>query len=245
MKFLYEYRTSENVRHEGVISATDREAAFAALKAQGIRPGRVVEAPGFWNKLLGKGKRWIVIGILAIAVGILAVVPVQQGDDLLTASFDDTTRRQILGDAEFVAMGIANGWREVFPEEGEQFFASFAVPGVPAGRRNSTVERLEEAIRRKVEVTKSDRIEARQIKSIVEGMKEEARQFVAAGGSLKQYANLLVQRQEQEISYYMKAQAELANAKKAGRPQAEIVELMRKRNEQLRKMGVRLVLLPM
>ena len=64
MKFIYEYRTSDNVRRSGVIDASDRESAFIALKNQGVRPASMKEAPGIFNKLFGKGKRWIAIVIL-------------------------------------------------------------------------------------------------------------------------------------------------------------------------------------
>ena len=53
MKFFYEYRTRDNERRSGEVNAADREAAFALLKSQGIRPSRLNEAPGLANKLLG------------------------------------------------------------------------------------------------------------------------------------------------------------------------------------------------
>ena len=37
MRFVYEYRTSGNEPRQGEIRAADRDAAFAALKARGIR----------------------------------------------------------------------------------------------------------------------------------------------------------------------------------------------------------------
>lgn len=72
MKFLYEYRTRENELKEGAIDAPNREAAFAALKAQGIRPARLYDAPGLLNKLLGKGKRWTAIAVLSVVCAVLS-----------------------------------------------------------------------------------------------------------------------------------------------------------------------------
>ena len=66
MKFLYEYRTSDNIKHSASICASSQEAAYAALKKQGIKPCRFAEAPGIFNKVFGKGKRWIAIIILSI-----------------------------------------------------------------------------------------------------------------------------------------------------------------------------------
>ena len=56
MKFTYQYRTKDNAIQHGVVSATDKDAAYAALRAYGIKPSRVEELPGFFNKLFGKGK---------------------------------------------------------------------------------------------------------------------------------------------------------------------------------------------
>lgn len=82
MKFDYEYRTSDNKLHNGVIRAANRDDAFASLKSRGIRPVRVIDSPGFFNKLLGKGKRWTAIIVLAIsllvAVMILVFRPVRE-----------------------------------------------------------------------------------------------------------------------------------------------------------------------
>ena len=71
MKFLYEYRTSDNAKHSGTICAASRDAAYAAIKELGVRPSRVVEAPGFFNKLFGKGKRWLAIGVLGASCLVL------------------------------------------------------------------------------------------------------------------------------------------------------------------------------
>lgn len=56
--------------------AANRDEAFAALKSRGIRPIRVIDSPGFFNKLLGKGKRWTAIVVLALSllVAILVLV---------------------------------------------------------------------------------------------------------------------------------------------------------------------------
>ena len=59
------------MRHEGVINASSRDEVYSILKARGIRPGSVVEAPGFFNKLFGRGKRWLLIAALAIFVVLL------------------------------------------------------------------------------------------------------------------------------------------------------------------------------
>ena len=245
MKFLYEYRTSGNEPRQGEIRAADRDAAFAALKARGIRPSAVREAPGFFNWLFGKGKRWIAIGALACAVCVLLAFWASVREEIeVGAAFGNTTRRQVIGDAAVVQKGILDGWSDVFPEEGERFLAGFAVPGVPVSVRNTTEREIREALGRKVPVTKDDSLEARQIKAMVEGMKEELREFLADGGSIVGYGQCLVQRQEQEIGYYTRAKTELDALVEAKAPREEVVALWEKSNDKLRRMGIRLLSLP-
>ena len=250
MKFIYQYRTPDNKQHRAVISAASKEAVYATLRAQGIRAGRVEEAPGFFNKLFGKGKRWIaivVLGALCVVLGIVAYhfnsevesAPVGIANAILAE-----TRHQIIGDTAVIEKGIRTGWAEVFPEEGERFLASFAIPGVPAGQRNTTEKEIESALSRKVEVTADDSIEARQIKAMVEGMKDELRAYLAKKGTIVEYGRALVRRQEEELGYYNRFKQEIEKAKADGMQEAALVELWEKRNASLRRIGVKLVPMP-
>ena len=244
MKFLYTYRTPDNKQHRGEITAVTKEAAYAALRAQGIKPGHVDEAPGVFNKLFGKGKRWMAIAVLVVVCGVLVAIIHSTPTPPTYTSFDDGTRRQVIGDTAVIEKGIRTGWAEVFPEEGERFLASFAIPGVPAGQRNTKVEEIEAALSRRIEQTAADGIEVRQIKAMVEGMKDELRQFLADGGTIVEYGEELVKRQEEELGYYTRAKAEIESAKKSGMSEAQVTELWEKRNAALRRMGVKLVPLP-
>ena len=90
MKFNYEYRTSDNKLHGGVVSAASREDAFSMLKARGINPARVTEAPGFFNKLFGKGKRWIAICVLAAAlVAALVALVIRRSSTETLQNYDE------------------------------------------------------------------------------------------------------------------------------------------------------------
>lgn len=246
MKFIYEYRTSDNVRHEGTVSAASRDAAFAALKAQGIRPGSVREAPGFFNKLFGKGKRWIAIAVLSALCGVLCVAffGTRRTVSAPLSDFDSMTRRQVIGDTAIIEKGIRTGWADVFPEEGERFLASFAIPGVPAGQRNTSEREIEEALARKVGATPEDSIEVRQIKSMVEGMKDELRRFIEKKGTIVEYGQRLVRRQEEELGYFNRAKAEVEQAHMSGASAQDVEALWEKRNASLRRMGIKLVPLP-
>ena len=253
MKFVYQYRTPDNKQHRGVIRAASKEAAYTSLKTQGIKPGRVEEAPGFFNKLFGKGKRWIAICVLSAACVALTFAFLGKtrtsAAPVISEALDSTTRRQPIGDAAIIEQGVRSGWADVFELEGERFLASFAVPGVPAGQRNTTEEEIRKALdsnARDASPTslESEGIEARQIRAMVEGMKHELREFLADGGTVVEYGKLLVQRQEQEIGYYNRAKNELDSAQKAGMTESALMELWANRNGKLRRMGIKLVPIP-
>ena len=234
--------------------AESREAVFAALRAKGIKAIKVVAADGSKanGEIRGVRKRVVVVlGALCFVLGAIVVGRVLQhrsgalGSTTMPYDFDSTVRRQIIGDVAVIEKGILTGWAEVFPDEGERFLASFAIPGVPAGQRTTTEQALREALAREEgREKKEEGLEARQIRAMVEGMKSEARQFLAEGGTLAQYCRLLVQRQDDEIAYYNRAKAEIDAAHKSCTNRLELVGLWEKRNAALRQMGVKLVPMP-
>ncbi|MBR1921237.1 MAG: hypothetical protein IJ829_04435 [Kiritimatiellae bacterium] len=246
MKYSYAYKDSDGARHEDSIDAASREAVFAELRTRGIRPIKVVAADGSKanGELRGVRKRVVaaLVACAALAVGAVAfVVGSRKGEtDAIPAFEAEQTRRQVIGDTAVVEKGILTGWSEVFPEEGERFFASFAIPGVKAGQRNTTVEELEAALRRRVDALPSDGIEARQIKAMVQGMKVEALAYIRAGGTIVGYGRRLTERQDAEIAIYERAKADLERARDQ-MPQDQFLSLWEERNDQLRNLGIKLV----
>ena len=257
MKFIYSYNTKQNERREGlVISAPNRDAAFSELNRQGVRPYKLYPAPGLLNKLSAIGWRGLAIIILAAALtSALAfalfqhkdIVQLEKDEDvreIFTGAITSKVRRQIIGDQGIIEKGIRTGWSDVFDHEGERFLASFAIPGVPATVRTTNVEALEEALKRKVDPVEGDGMEARQIKALVEGMKDELRRFVEAGGTIEQYGRRLVARQDSEIAIFTRTSNEIDQAVKSELGKNEIAELVDRRNEELRRMGIKLIPMP-
>ena len=87
-------------------------------------------------------------------------------------------------------------------------------------------------------------MEAMQIKAMVDGMKDELRSFVKAGGTIEQYGRRLVARQDAEIAIYNRTSNEIEQAVKSNVGKAEIAELVDRRNEELRRMGIKLIQMP-
>ena len=236
------------MRHTGVYAARSKSGVYDGLREQGIKAFGVEPAPGLLNRVAGLlGWRVLVILLLAVVSTVATIgyfrvkseIPSAE-DSLILAPM----RRQIIGDTAIIEAGVRNGWSEVFPEEGERFLASFAIPGVPAGVKTTNVEELEKALRRRVAVAPDDAMEAKQIKAMVEGMKDELRAYIAAGGTITQYGERLVERQEQELSYYKRIKDEIEAAVKSGISDAEVEAKWKSGNAELRNMGIRLVPMP-
>ena len=249
MKYTYAYKTSDGVRHEDSMNAASREEVFAALRKRGIKAIKVVAADGSKanGEIHGVRKRVVaaLVAFVAVGVGVIAYFSgTRSGSDLggsAEISFQtDQARRQIIGDVAVVEKGILTGWSDVFPLEGDRFLASFAIPGVNAGIRNTSEAELLLALETKTEAKSSDSIEARQIKAMVEGMKKEARRYIAAGGTIVEYGKRLTERQDAEIAIYNRIKADVDQARST-MSKKDFISYWEKRNDELRSLGIRTV----
>ena len=89
-------------------------------------------------------------------------------------------------------------------------------------------------------IADSDSLEARQIKAMVEGMKNEARRYIAAGGSIVEYGKRLTERQDAEIAVYNRVKADIEKAR-ATMPESAFMTYWEKRNDELRNLGIKTV----
>lgn len=221
MKFLYEYNTKDNVRRRDVVSAADREAAFRELRAMGIRPFNVTEAPGFLNKLLGKGKRWLAIGLLGIGCLVLTALVLSPSRTSDSASPDTPMpRHQIYGDPALMEEMERTGYTNVLAQAGDRLLARFAQPGVPVilhGSRQE-MESLADALAAAIAVPDAEAVplknddvrEVRELKLTVLWMRGELRRYLANGiGTPRRYISRLGERQQREVSLYANAMRDL------------------------------------
>lgn len=244
MKYTYAYKTSDGMRHEASLVAKCREDVFVELRKQGIKPIKVVAADGSKANGEVRGVRKRIVAFVAVMVGVTVgtvawLVGSRSGSSGAASSFETaTTRRQVIGDVAIVEKGIRTGWADIFENEGERFLASFAIPGVKAGQRNTTIEEITASLSRSVPAKENDSIEARQIKAMVEGMKEEARRYIAAGGTAVQYGKRLIERQEAEIAVFNRVKTEI-EAAKSKMPQDQFEQFSDERNDELRNLGIK------
>lgn len=87
MQFVYYYKSSDGMRHDGEMEAPDREEVFIALRRQGIRPIKVMRKDDLHPELrvYGVKKRWvaaIAVGVAVLAAGLAIVIwKAAQGPD--------------------------------------------------------------------------------------------------------------------------------------------------------------------
>ena len=247
MKYTYAYKTSDGTRHEASMNAASRDEVFAALRKHGIKAIKVVAADGSKanGEIHGVRKRVVaaLVAFVALGVGVCAYLggAFMGGSPASGTAFQTAqTRRQVIGDAAIIEKGIRNGWSDVFELEGERFLASFAIPGVKAGQRNTSEKEFTAALENKCVIADSDSLEARQIKAMVEGMKNEARRYIAAGGSIVEYGKRLTERQDAEIAVYSRVKADIEKARTT-MPEAAFMTYWEKRNDELRNLGIKTV----
>ena len=248
MKYTYAYKTPDGIRHEATMNASSREEVFATLRKEGIKAIKVVATDGSKanGEVRGVRKRAVValVAFVALGVGVIAFLSgTRTGGNSAPSEPTFTTdqdRRQIIGDTATIEKGILNGWSHVFELEGERFLASFAIPGVKAGQRNTSEQEFQSALLHKSKVNPSDTLEIRQIKAMVEGMKNEARRYIAAGGTIVEYGKRLTERQDAEIAIYNRVKADLDKARKS-MADKEFMSYWEKRNDELRNLGIKTI----
>ena len=260
MKYIYAYKTSDGIRHEDTMNASSREEVFAELRKRGIKAIKVTAADG--SKANGEvhGLRKRVVAAIVIVVSVLVgsvayfggsrstppnVAAETANSDTNSVSLIETAnteqaRRQVIGDVAIIEKGIRNGWSDVFELEGDRFLASFAIPGVKAGQRNTTEKEFAAALESKCEIKPDDSIEVKQIKAMVESMKDEARRYIAAGGSIVVYGKRLTERQDAEIAIYERIKTDLEKARST-MSEDDFMLYWEERNNELRNLGIKTI----
>lgn len=242
MKFVYQYRTSDNVLHEDIVTASSRESAFTALRARGVRPASLCEAPGFVNKVAKIGKRGVAILILATVAVVGWVTAWQRNDG--RRGFDVTAaggepRQQVYGDPGVLLHAEKSQWSEVFMSEGDRYLADHAIPGRACHCETNaefwvrTERAVAEVADLDIGVNPTDLAELQKMVRIVQGMKVELREYLKAGGSIRTYLERVEFRQKAECAVYDRVRAELRCT--------DDYEVWRKKNAVLRSMGLPMV----
>jgi len=255
VKYAYAYKTSDGVRHEAAMEAGSREEVFERLRRDGIRAIKVVAADG--SKANGEARprgRLAVAAAAAMAaaaVGMAAYIGwsrLSRPEPRDAAPDSTSPRHQIYGDPAIMAEFERGDFSRAFPREGDRLLAWFAQPGrlmCPSGvdpRRvaPSTYELFERfaadglSPEDDVPVGPDDSREMRELKLIVNGMRQEMREYLANGnGTPRSYWRRLNERTVREMQIYERTRREMEKETSE--------EVREQKNEELRRLGLRTI----
>lgn len=252
MKFIYQYRTADNIQHEDVICARDRDAAFTALKQRGVRPSRLYDAPGIVNKVFGKGKRWIAILALSVALAAICLRYFYVKAQNRYAAED---RAQIFADPAVFQKLSRDGWGSTFHDKGNAWMARHAIPGKicdcsskSAAEISAIASSIESGKESPIAIVDSDDESLQKMKRMVNGVKRELTQYLGDGGKVEDFMSRSCERVRIEAGIYSNYSDELGRVFagfKAGRMSREqALSVWEKRNATLRSIGLPTIFIP-
>ena len=243
MRFSFEYRTQDNVRHRDVVNAATREEAFALLKSRGVKPFGLKEEPNAVDRIGRFFRRGWVLFVIGASLAVVTVAVTVSGRRLLVSSSAQlvSPRHQIYGDPALLEEIVRTDFAQLFAHPGERFLARYAEPGVYRFRGNAESENLNEiavALRGCLEATipsvAGEEREIAEYKAIVRGMKLELKEYLSDGvGTADGYLRRLKERLSTERQIRARVLAELAADAS--------VESVRRANETLRAYGLRTI----
>ena len=254
MKYTYAYKTSDGIRHEDSMNASSREEVFAELRKRGIKAIKVVAADGSKanGEVRGVRKRAVaaLVALAAVSAGVVAYFGGTRTAAVVAAnSAMSSPRHQIYGDPAIMEPIERGDFGGILPREGDKMLAIFAQPGKLMCAKGVNPKRLgtgsgfeayakdEIAADKDIQIAAEDSREVRELKQIVNGMREEMREYLANGnGTPRSYWRRLNERTLSEMQIYERTRREL---EKETRP-----EVWEQKNESLRILGLRTIPAP-
>lgn len=156
-------------------------------------------------------------------------------------------RAQLRGTEARIERAKARGDRRIFVHDSECYLSNFAIPGEqvpPTPFEQDMVDDLMKALDEPINIDMSEDSETDiQMKNIVQGMKDEIKEYLKNGGTIETYLAELQKRQDREANYYSEAFAMVNKSAKEDDP-AMAYELWKKTNEHLQSQGIRTMPLP-
>ena len=256
MKYTFAYKTSDGVRHEDSLDAESRDEVFQVLRGRGIRPIKVVAADGSKanGEIRGLRKRAVfaLVALAALVAGVVAYFGGERtGAATAANSATSAPRHQIYGDPATME-GLERGdFAAHLPRAGDQMLAVFAQPGKLMCAKGTNPRLLDAAMEaalvgyakdelsaeRDIAIDAGETRELRELKQIVNGIREEMRQYLANGnGTPRSFWRRLNERTAQEMQIYERTRRELE-----GETSADAWE---SKNEALRRIGLRTIANP-
>lgn len=253
MKYIFAYKTSDGVRHEDSLDAESRDEVFQVLRGRGIRPIKVVAADGSKanGEIRGLRKRAVfaLVALAALVAGVVAYLGGERtGAATAANSAASAPRHQIYGDPAIME-GLERGdFAAVLPRAGDQMLAVFAQPGKLMCAKGTNPRLLDATMEAAFTVYAKDELaadhdiaidageerELRELKQILNGMREEMRYYLANGnGTPRSFWRRLNERTAQEMQIYERTRRELEKETSE--------DVWEQKNDALRRLGLRTI----
>ena len=253
MKYTFAYKTSDGVRHEDSLDAESRDEVFEVLRGRGIRPIKVVAADGSKanGEVRGLRKRAVfaLVALVALVAGVVAYLSGERTGAATAANSEASSpRHQIYGDPVIVESLERGDFAAQLPRIGDQMLAVFAQPGKLMCAKGVNPRLLDAAMEssfaayaknelsaeQDIAVDAAEERELRELKQIVNGMREEMRYYLANGnGTPRSFWRRLNERTAQEIQIYERTRRELEKETSE--------EVWEQKNDALRRLGLRTI----
>ena len=226
-KFEYEWQGADKVRKRGEIDAPNREAAFAALRTQGIRAIRV--EPKGWERGEGfRGMRKRTVAAIALGAVLasgtvtwyslratLASTNPARGDMSVHERPRSGPTETSPSDGRRIAKAaprrfLPKVWpllpvTNFFEHASENMLARFAMPGTDPGPMplddETIIADFFVALDSDIVISPDDPPDVAALKRIVAGLKDEADIYLRTGMGIADYLVVLRQRQKMEMEY--------------------------------------------
>lgn len=173
-------------------------------------------------------------------VSVAQEVSVANSKTNVTRTAEAKPRKQIYGARERMEEKMRAGAKPLFNHPCESFLAMYAIPGKPVPPVPVT-KMLEQdfvnSVADKIEILETDTDEEVQLKEMVAGMKDEVKQWLKDGGTLKGFFAELDKRQQSEVNYRNEAQRLVIESMQNGDGE-EAYALWKKYNSHLREKGI-------
>ena len=240
MKYHYFYQDKSNRNLDGWIEAKDRNDAYQKLKRQQVKPYKMIgKNPLAW-------KRWAAIVVLMVALAWVSLALFRARQEMPAAVRDVMTspRAQIYGDPALLKELAADNYQKQFPCAWDAFLARHAVPGRSCGdvKGEQMVALTPELDPLPIDPESPD--ELKKLVRIINGMKDEAREYLAAGGAVSDYQILCCERSRTEAGILEQATRKFSQLQKkltdenAQASDEAIAQEWEKQNRVLRSFGL-------
>ena len=235
------------------MQADSRDEVFSALRKQGIKAIKVVAADGSKANGEVRGVRTrVVVALVALAAVVAGVIAFVGGTRAAAPVAGDpakvSPRHQIYGDPAIMEEFERGNFASALTRPGDRLLAIYAQPGKMMCVRGSDPRHLDPAsdqalaayvksdlgVARDLEIPAADPREVRELKQIVNGLREELRGYLANGnGTYRSFWRRLNERTREELQIYERTRLELEKEKSA--------EVWEEKNAALRRLGLRTI----